>query len=634
MISTRSVSNVELSPFSIRLRILIRSCVALVACALFGASLCRAQSTYTAASSNESDVQAAVNKVSSAGGDTVNVPCTPAAPVWTTPLTSSYSFTLNFQGATPNTGASTFGAGTNCVTIVDNNPSGPIINLTPTYQAGQVVVIQNVNIDPASTNTSLNSPVYLIGAATSSGFPQIRVDNVTFGNGTRWTEAGNSSGADWMIRLDDVVGVLDHNTIPSGSNVELFNDNFSSWLGVGQYGDNSWAQPDSFGTANNLFVENNIAYVNQAVNDCDTSDSVQDIGGCRFVARYNHVFLNAAFSAFYVHGLDTGGRDRSGREQEVYENTITCISSSGCNGGVTNFRGGTGLDFGNTLGATNGGFYNWVSVINVYRIVYADSPWGACGGSGPYDQNDGTVYFSGTISATSGALTMTDASKSFSNLVPTGAPYSVYDVTQRFWSQITSNTGGTITIAGPISESGWTGVNNGDSYEILRATACLDQAGRGAGNYLSGATPSSVGWASEVLDPIYQWDDTKNASFYQGNIGSDSAGTIANRDWYTDNSAGQQTSPISPFNGTSGVGWGTTANRPPTCAPQVGYWATDQGNWNQSGSGGQGELFVCTAPNTWTLHYEPYTYPHPLVAGNTSSGTSPQPPTNLSATVN
>src|SRR3712207_5997854 len=84
--------------------------------------------------------------------------------------------------------------------------------------------------------------------------------------------------------------------------------------------------------------------------------------------------------------------------------------------------------------------------------------------------------------------------------------------------------------------------------------------------------------------------------------------------------SGIQTSAKSPFNGTSGTGWGTLENRPTTCTPGVAYFATDQGSWNTSTSnpygvqqnGADGILYKCTAPDTWTVYYTPYTYPHPL----------------------
>jgi len=35
--------------------------------------------------------------------------------------------------------------------------------------------------------------------------------------------------------------------------------------------------------------------------------------------------------------------------------------------------------------------------------------------------------------------------------------------------------------------------------------------------------------------------------------------------------------------------------------------------------GPDGQLYVCTAPNTWSFYYKPYTYPHPLVADHPGS---------------
>ena len=68
---------------------------------------------------------------------------------------------------------------------------------------------------------------------------------------------------------------------------------------------------------------------------------------------------------------------------------------------------------------------------------------------------------------------------------------------------------------------------------------------------------------------------------------------------------------------TAGVGVGSITGAPTsTCTTGVGYWATNQGNWNHSGSGGQGVLYKCTATNTWTLYYTPYAYPDPLLGGS------------------
>lgn len=140
-----------------------------------------------------------------------------------------------------------------------------------------------------------------------------------------------------------------------------------------------------------------------------------------------------------------------------------------------------------------------------------------------------------------------------------------------------------------------------------------------------------------VLRPIYVWGNTdvNNNTLVLG--GNESAGTYVkeNRDLYNDQSGTAQTSPTSPFNGTVGVGWGTLANRPTTCTHSnptnptlspaddghggVGYAAgTTIGTIGpSSGAGVAGDyvLYGCSATNTWTLYYTPYTYPHPLTTG-------------------
>ena len=102
-----------------------------------------------------------------------------------------------------------------------------------------------------------------------------------------------------------------------------------------------------------------------------------------------------------------------------------------------------------------------------------------------------------------------------------------------------------------------------------------------------------------------------------------------NRDYYDAVSNSAQTSVTIPFNGTTGMGFGTLANRPITCSTNttelgggVGYFATDQGPL--------GTLYRCAATNTWTVHYTPYTYPHPLQATGTARSTNLQDiPTNV-----
>jgi hypothetical protein len=106
---------------------------------------------------------------------------------------------------------------------------------------------------------------------------------------------------------------------------------------------------------------------------------------------------------------------------------------------------------------------------------------------------------------------------------------------------------------------------------------------------------------------------------------------VLNRNYFTYNAS---------FNGTSGIGEGTLAQRPSTCTTGVAYWATDQGNWNTTTPGPDGQLYKCMSTNNWQLFYTPLQYPHPLISGATNppppppGPTPPPPPTPVLGDIN
>ena len=222
---------------------------------------------------------------------------------------------------------------------------------------------------------------------------------------------------------------------------------------------------------------------------------------------------------------------------------------------------------------------------------------------------------------------------------PAGDPYSIHDVTQGFGLEIATTTSNSNTSFFSCNGNGCSSTPTaGDSYQILRATVCMDQPGRGAGLLVQGGdcntyptsghlcpqlvSTGAAGSVNEPLDPSYEVDDSVSGTIGAEYTSNDSQGEIANRDFYAQ-SIGQaaQTSATSPFNGTSGTGYGTLAYRPTTCTPSVGYLATDQGTWDQGGAGGV--LYACTATNTWSVEETPYTYPHPLdSSGGSATGTT------------
>lgn len=570
------------------------------------------QSTITAASCNQTDVNSVINGPShiAVNGDTIVLP--PGTCTWASGITvpSNIGITITGTGI-PNSGGGTVGAPPICTATDVTVTSGAVmVRMTPSI-GNALSRLSCMEIDGGTGGGVILS---ILGTCSSGGCPNLRMDNLTLNNWAGHPNVGISFG---LTAIGDMFGVLDHNTIngSAGNYLQLVEQSNASFLGVGFYGDNSWAQPPNYGSGNFLFFENNDFENAGATENEGTAGGLQNEGGGRVVVRFNtfNILDNLNFSLGW-HGTESSGRPRSTAFYEYYENTWSCNSTiNGCPP-IIGARGGTGLEWGNTMSATVGSTFNVNLQMNTYRTQGSPAaPWGACDGSTPYDTNDGTTYFSGTISSsTSNTITVAGTPWSTNQWVSVGSPYSIHDTTQNNGSEIISNTTNTIT----FQSTGGPGQyvpTNGDAFQILRATVCIDQAGgRGNGVLYSGTTPASVP-ANQVLSPTYMW--LHNVTSGNSPVsGSDTGRVIQNRDWYSEiNNQAAQTSATSPFDGTTAIGFGhgTFARMPTTCTTGVGYWATDQGSWNLFNSI-QGQLYLCTAPNTWTLSYTPFTYPHPI----------------------
>lgn len=548
MTLTRSISELDL------LLALTKYWLVAAVFVLFGASLCRAQGTFTAASCSQSDVNAVINGPThiAVNGDTIIIP--PGTCTWTSGITVAGKGIVITGTGTPNTGAGTFGAGAANTTLIDH-ASGALFSFAglPFGQTAQVELLQ-MSASGAGTS-SIDGALKFSGNCTASGCPQVRVDNITFTAGTWYGPIGGG-----LILVDNVFGVADHNTTsePAASAFFLDQVSFDAWQGVGTWGDNSFASADTFGTPQAWFMENN-SLNNVRLTDNDVSPGASS-GGARYVCRFNHVTNMQGDGLCGAHGTAWGGRFRGQRQVEVYYNTLTATI---CNS-VNSLLSGTGYFLSNTITGTG---CNVFTDIEIARFQQTGTPWNSCDGTQPWDQ----VPFTST-------------------------------------------------------------------------SDCLDMPGRGRGTGLQNLTPvqltapgtpcTTAGqcWPNPALDPVYEAGEVSPNHVGIG------GGThlVANRDYYGQVSDVAQTSATSPFNGTSGTGYGTLARQPTSCTKGVGYWATDQGTWNNGGPGGV--LNFCLSTNVWstvgTGSYVPYTYPHPLTAGGTTTtGQNPSPPTNLIATV-
>jgi hypothetical protein len=189
---------------------------------------------------------------------------------------------------------------------------------------------------------------------------------------------------------------------------------------------------------------------------------------------------------------------------------------------------------------------------------------------------------------------------------------------------IISNTSNTITFS--PDDLGYGGGNSptkkfasGEHFAIYQVLTALDQIGYGqcqdriGGSPVVNMTTGDLRWPHQALEPVYCFENYANGTL--SGASSTFPTVKENREYYNQTNS---------FDGNTGVGVGTLAHRPSTCTKGVAYWVTDQGEWDSTHDGPDGQLYVCTATNSWTAYYTPYIYPHPLVSGDPVPPEAPQ----------
>jgi len=524
---------------------------------------------------------------------------------------------------------------------------------------------------------------HLLSSKPSSGNNLLRITGITFAADPGFTSSTNYTllfaGYSEKFRMDHChfhnifgstlltngkAGVMDHcvNYMGISNTSKFWECNFHYWRnGSNQpdLGHNVFHDDSLYGSKYTMYLESSLHYCckNMISGIPDT-----EMGG-RAAIRHS-ILINDTSRG---HGTEASN-NRGARLREIYKNThLRTIKDN--TGTACLLRGGVSLHWGNTYDTgfdVNGKCLN----LQTYRaseqpghpngnpVVYlgngaSTGQWGGGDGRSPWDINateaDGSHvpghadhgrFWNGTVTSSfpTGSNVTLSTSVTVSGANVTTNQYQYYQIINTTpgsnhingHTEIESHTasvGGTFTMV--LTHGAGRGSNNGipdaplpvftagDTIEIWKPVIYVDQGGRGKTDLPNWAAPT---WMNNQLEPVYGWLNRRaNANYLVGT--TTPVTSLPNRDYYNEVAGGQQVSPTSPFNGTSGIGWGTLANRPitgtngndpsgsTTNPPGVAYWATNTPSVN--GSTDDGALYVWRG-GAWTLYYQPYTYPHPL----------------------
>lgn len=486
-----------------------------------------------AASASRVDVAAAV--AAALPGQVVGVPA--GTSVWTAPITVQ-GITLVAYGtnSTPQ------------VTILDSNRIYDGTFMQP------MLVIQTTNTPTRITGFDIEP-----GGATNTTYYKGKIivnDNGLAGGSWRVDNCWFGPLLDATFKVyqftNPAPGLIDHCKF-SGTHEQIQVYGISA---NDSYSDVMMSIPSTLGGSNLLVCEQNWV-TNAAPNS--TSSQFLDVEAGGVACVRSNVLFNSTLS---VHGLDTSGRNRSGKQLEVIGNYFYFDGAQfGGPNQIVDYRGGYGVVYSNTI-VTNGASMSvgFLGSSKYYRSVSTtDSwqPWGPADGGhlSPWDVLRSTNSDSGTATAT-GSFCQ-DNTKSWVTNQWVGYTLVNMDVTNLYvqsWnggansitnrycplSVVSSNNGNTLFWT-PTSwaSQGLLSITSGTKYKLYDVYPGIDFPGYGGGDVISHSGPNlydfytptntalnAAAYPRQTLYGIYYWSNTLNgvlinnsSSWAPGNAG-------------------------------------------------------------------------------------------------------------------
>lgn len=425
-----------------------------------------------AASTSYIDVSNAVAVANA--GDTVQIPAG----------SSSWTAGLTIQGITVS------GQSSNLTTIVDETFHGDSIGIAlfnVITTNGFLTRVTNMKLQGGVTNTTIT---FSVGTVNISGTnPSVRIDHMMFYN----------LPSKPIVTQTQCYGIIDDCTFyahVSAANMIEAQGNV--------YGDDSWASTYTPGTTNALYIES--CYCSSA----DSFSAFDFYRGVRAVIRYN-TFVGTFLS---THGTESGGRNRSVRALEVYNNNFHYSDTIFNNfGTVMQVRGGTAYIFSNTTSQ----FYSMTTFTEDRATDNQPGffPWWGATGTNAYDPN---VRFGNAISvANSNCLVVAGTPWSINQFYG----YSIFNVQSNLCGLVASNTANTMYFTPSRFSVYQIGFKVGDSNLISYIHPMIDEPGAGKGDLLVGnGAPTNAAYtygtitnAHQAIEPVYSWSNTVSVNF-------------------------------------------------------------------------------------------------------------------------